>query len=392
MEGNGQRHGVPGMLNLVALVAFLDTFAMLPVLAPYARQLGASEAQAGFILGVYSLANLLASVGSGVLLDRLGRRLPMALSLVAAAALIALYGVVPSPEMLLLVRSLHGASSAVFIPAMFVLIGEHGHANRVWAMGRTGAIIGLVALVAPPLGGMIADRYGERALFMGVALLMGLTGIIAWLGLPAESYRPPRSESIHPLQVLRLPTMWSNFLLTFGLTFGMGMLTYRLPVMLQQAGYEAAYRGRMFGLFALIAIGVMLVVRRRGMVGGARARAMLGLGLMGVGSVVLEGLSLPLGALCAVLLFGISFGLCFPAVHLLTYEGVEAHQRGTAFALLYAFYSLGYVLGPTSAGLAAGQFPAGWLAAMVAGMSLLIALQLGWRKGYTRSGERGGMA
>ena len=381
MEAQGQRLGVPGVLNGVALVAFLDTFAMLPVLAPYAHRLGASEAEAGFLVGAYSLANLLASVGSGMLLDRLGRRLPMALSLMAAAALIALYGVVPSPEMLLLVRSLHGASSAVFIPAMFVLIGEHGHANRVWAMGRTGAIIGLVALVAPPLGGMIADRYGERALFMGVALLMGLTGMIAWLGLPAESYRPPRSESIHPLQVLRLPTMWSNFLLTFGLTFGMGMLTYRLPVMLQQAGYEAAYRGRMFGLFALIAIGVMLVVRRRGMLGGARARAMLGLGLMGVGSVVLEGLSLPLGALCAVLLFGMSFGLCFPAVHLLTYESVEAHQRGTAFALLYAFYSLGYVLGPTSAGLAAGQFPAGWLAAMVAGMSLLIALQLGWRQG-----------
>jgi MFS family permease len=247
----GQRRGVPGVLNGVALVAFLDTFAMLPVLAPYAHRLGASEAEAGFLLGAYSLANLLASAGSGMLLDRLGRRLPMALSLIVAAALIALYGVVSSPEMLLLVRSLHGASSAVFIPAMFVLIGEHGHANRVWAMGRTGAIIGLVALIAPPLGGMVADRYGERALFMGIALLMGFTGMIAWLGLPAESYRPPRGESIHPLQVLRLPTLWSNFVLTFGLTFGMGMLTYRLPVMLQQAGYDAAYRGATVRLVCL---------------------------------------------------------------------------------------------------------------------------------------------
>jgi MFS family permease len=392
MAAQGQRRGVPGVLNGVALVAFLDTFAMLPVLAPYAHRLGASEAEAGFLLGAYSLANLLASAGSGMLLDRLGRRLPMALSLIVAAALIALYGVVSSPEMLLLVRSLHGASSAVFIPAMFVLIGEHGHANRVWAMGRTGAIIGLVALIAPPLGGMVADRYGERALFMGIALLMGFTGMIAWLGLPAESYRPPRGESIHPLQVLRLPTLWSNFLLTFGLTFGMGMLTYRLPVMLQQAGYDAAYRGRLFGLFALMAIGVMLAVRRRAVLGGARARAMLGLGLIAVGSVMLEGWSLPSGAWSAVLLFGVGFGLGFPAVHLLTYEGVEAHQRGTAFALLYAFYSLGYVLGPTSAGLAAERFPAGLVAALVVGVSLLVALGMGWRQGYTRSGECSRMA
>jgi MFS family permease len=68
-------------------------------------------------------------------------------------------------------------------------------------------------------------------------------------------------------------------------------------------------------------------------------------------------------------------------VHLLTYEGVEAHQRGTAFALLYAFYSLGYVLGPTSAGLAAERFPAGLVAALVVGVSLLVALGMGWRQG-----------
>jgi MFS family permease len=381
MEGNGQRRGVPGVLNLVALVAFLDTFAMLPVLAPYARQLGASEAGAGFILGVYSLANLLASPASGVLLDQLGRRLPMALSLMVAALLIALYGAAASPQMLLLVRALHGVSSAVFIPAMFVLVGEHGQVNRVWAMGRTGAIIGLVALMAPPLGGMVAHWYGERVLFTSIALVMGLAGLMALIGLPAESHRPPREVLVHPLKVLRLPALWSNFLLTFGMTFAMGMLTYRLPVMLQQAGYDAAYRGRLFGLFALMAMGVMLVVRRRAVLGGALARAMLGVGLIGAGSIVLEGLSLPSGALSAVLLFGVGFGLCFPAVHLLCYEGVEAHLRGTAFALLYAFYSLGYVLGPTSAGLAAERFPAGWVAAIVAGLSLLIAFGMGWRQG-----------
>jgi MFS family permease len=218
-------------------------------------------------------------------------------------------------------------------------------------------------------------------LFTSIALVMGLAGLMALIGLPAESHRPPREVLVHPLKVLRLPALWSNFLLTFGMTFAMGMLTYRLPVMLQQAGYDAAYRGRLFGLFALMAMGVMLVVRRRAVLGGALARAMLGVGLIGAGSIVLEGLSLPSGALSAVLLFGVGFGLCFPAVHLLCYEGVEAHLRGTAFALLYAFYSLGYVLGPTSAGLAAERFPAGWVAAIVAGLSLLIAFGMGWRQG-----------
>ncbi|GBC92663.1 Inner membrane transport protein YajR [bacterium HR15] len=360
-------------LTVIALVAFLDTFAMLPVLAPYARQLNASEAQAGLIVSVYSLTNLLASVGSGVLLDRFGRRLPMALSLLTAALLIALYGVVGSWDTLLLVRALHGASGAVFIPALFALVGEHGQANRVWAMGRTGAIIGLVALVAPPLAGIVAARYGEPILFFGIALLMGFAGLVALLSVSESHVHPPRETRLHPSEVLRQPMMRSVYLLTFGMTFAMGMLTYRLPTMLALAGYDAAYRGRLFGLFALLAIGMMASVRRRALFGGAFGRAMMGVGLIGAGSLLLEWVALPAGAWSAITLFGIGFGLCFPAVHLLSYEGAPTHLRGVALALLYAFYSLGYVLGPLSAGLSAESNPPGVLSALVALISLLIA-------------------
>lgn len=373
------------MLTAVAFVAFLDTFAMLPVLAPYARALGASDAQAGFIVGVYSLANLLASFGSGVLLDRFGRRVPMVVSLFAAAVLIALYGVVRSGGSLLLVRALHGASGAVFVPALFALVGEHGQANRVWAMGRTGVVIGLVALFAPPVAGIVAERWGEPTLFFGIALLMALVGLLALLGLSEQAVRAPHEARIHPFEVLRQPTMQSVYLLTFGMTFAMGMLTYRLPVLLEAASYGAEYRGRLFGLFALLAIGVMASVRRRAVFGGAFGRAQLGVGLMLVGALLLEGLSLPYGALSAIGLFGLGFGLCFPAIHLFSYEGVEAHLRGVALALLYAFYSLGYVLGPTSAGLAAGRFPAGVLSASVAAVCLLLAYRLSHKGVYSQS-------
>lgn len=370
----------PWALTPIAFVAFLDTFAMLPVLAPYARRLGASEAQAGLIVGVYSLTHLLTSFLSGMLLDRFGRRLPMGVSLLTAAVLIALYGVVRSGEALLLVRALHGMSGAVFIPALFALVGEHGRANRVWAMGRTGAIIGLVALIAPPVAGIVADRYGEPSLFFGVALLMGVAGLVALLGLPESYVRPPREARIDPLVALRQPSLLSVYLLTFGMTFAMGMLTYRLPVMLESASYGAAYRGRLFGLFALLAIGVMASVRRRALLGGAFRRALLGIGLIALGAALLEWVALPYGALSAVVLFGLGFGLCFPAVHLLTYECAVVHLRGVALALLYAFYSLGYVLGPTSAGLSAADFPPGVLSAVVACVSVLIAHLLA-RKG-----------
>ncbi|MFN7161913.1 MAG: MFS transporter, partial [Fimbriimonadales bacterium] len=152
-------------LGWVALVAFLDTFAIVPILAPYAkRALGASEAQAGLILSLYSLTNLLANFYSGALIDRFGRRLPMALSLWAAGVLIASYPVAAGVETLMALRALHGATGAVFVPALFALVGEYGKRNRTGAMGSVGALIGLVALLGPPLGGMIAKHYGEAAL------------------------------------------------------------------------------------------------------------------------------------------------------------------------------------------------------------------------------------
>ncbi|MCS6918801.1 MAG: MFS transporter [Fimbriimonadales bacterium] len=355
-------------LGWIALVAFLDTFALVPILAPYAqRALGASEAQAGLILSLYSLANLLANFYSGALIDRFGRRLPMALSLWAAGLLIALYPLAQNAETLMALRALHGATGAVFVPALFALVGEYGRANRTGAMGGAGALIGLVALLAPPLGGIAAKHYGEPALFWGVAGLMLLGGAAALL-----LHEPPRDAPTRPretpLKVLSLPALRAAYLLTLGMTTLMGVLTFALPVSLQAAGYDAAYRGRLFGLLALVSILVMASLRRSGLLGGAYGRAQVGLGFFAAGALALNALPTPTGAWLAVGLFGIGFGLTFPAVHLAAFENAPDAMRGASLAILHAFYSLGYVAGPAMAGIV-GAGAAGYVGA-IAGIAI----------------------
>jgi DHA1 family multidrug resistance protein-like MFS transporter len=363
-------------LGWIALVAFLDTFAIVPVLAPYAkRALQATDAQAGLILGLYSLANLLANFYSGVLIDRFGRRLPMALSLWAAGVLIALYPLATTPETLMALRVLHGATGAVFVPALFAMVGEYGKRNRTGAMGSAGALIGLVALLAPPIGGVVARDYGEPALFGGVAALMLIGGFAALL-----IQDPPRlggaQESIHPREAFRLPDLRRVYLLTLAMTFTMGVLTFALPVLLQDAGYDAAYRGRLFGLLALVSIGVMASVRRGKVLGGAWGRAMLGVAFLAAGAL---GLSLladaPQAFWGVAVLYGVGFGLAFPAVHLGAFEGAPNHLRGVSLALLHAFYSLGYVLGPAMAGVVGAAY-AGYTGAAFGAALLVAALGL----------------
>jgi len=365
-------------LGWIALVAFLDTFAIVPVLAPYTKHaLNATDTQAGLILGLYSLANLLANFYSGVLIDRFGRRLPMALSLWAAGVLIALYPLATTPELLMALRVLHGATGAVFVPALFALVGEYGKRNRTGAMGGAGALIGLVALLGPPIGGIVARDYGEPALFGGVAALMLIGGFAALL-----IQDPPRlggaQESIHPREAFRLPDLRRVYLLTLAMTFMMGALTFALPVLLQAAGYDAAYRGRLFGLLALVSIALMASVRRGKVLGGARGRAMLGVAFLAAGAL---GLSLladaPQAFWGVAVLYGVGFGLAFPAVHLGAFEGAPNHLRGVSLALLHAFYSLGYVLGPAMAGVVGAAY-AGYLGAAFG--LVLLAATLGLRR------------
>ena len=70
-------------------------------------------------------------------------------------------------------------------------------------------------------------------------------------------------------------------------------------------------------------------------------------------------------------LYGVGFGLAFPAVHLGAFEGAPNHLRGVSLALLHAFYSLGYVLGPAMAGVVGAAY-AGYLGAAF-GAVLLVA-------------------
>ncbi len=364
-------------------MAFIDTFAIVPLLAPYAiRELGASSVQAGLILGLYSLSSLLGNLGSGVILDRLGRRTPLVISLLFAGLVVALYAFARTPQEMMILRVLHGLAGAVYVPALFAMVSERAGSNRTRAIGLTSALIGLMALAGPVSSGLVARSYGLTPVFLGVAVMVMLAGLGA-LSLVEDYQRPKRNLSIQPQMVLGFAGVRVAFWLTFGMTFAMGVLTFNLPVVLESAGFDAAYRGRMFGLFALIAVGLMVVVRRKTALGGAGLRATLGVGFLLLGALGLNWLAVPNGTWISVLLYGVGFGLTFPAVNLLAFDHAPDHLRGTALAVLQAFFSLGYVLGPITAGVAPSF--AGTIAAFVALVMVGLVTRFLWRS-HTGSG------
>lgn len=54
-------------------------------------------------------------------------------------------------------------------------------------------------------------------------------------------------------------------------------------------------------------------------------------------------------------LYGLGFGLIFPAANAQVADAARPSERGSAFGIFYAFYSVGVILGAGAAGLVAGR-------------------------------------
>ena len=92
----GTQPGVPRRARLAAyaavFLAFFDNFALLPLIAPRAEELGADALGVGLAVAAYSLTNLALNLVGGALADRIGRRLILLVSLAVSPICIAIYG------------------------------------------------------------------------------------------------------------------------------------------------------------------------------------------------------------------------------------------------------------------------------------------------------------
>lgn len=342
----------------VVLVSFFDNFSQFPIIAPYARSLGAGPGLVGVVVAVYSVTNLGGNILAGLFLDRFGRKRLLILGLVAAAGAVFLYSLASDPNQLVAIRALHGLAAAILAPAAFTLLGDiFPKEKRGRAMGAHGALIALAAMVAPAFSGVIRDRWGFEAVFSVVAGLLLATAAMAQR-LVRETLRPDTSDrkgSPAILPLLRRKQLALAYAAAVSLSFGLGVLVTYLPLFLGDLGYRGAQTGISFSSFALVALLVMASPLSRAEGRWGRFGPM-GFGLCFVGvSMLLMGVWPRLEAVLALMaLYGLGFGLIFPAANAQVADVTLPGQRGTAFGIFYAFYSVGVVIGATASGAVAG--------------------------------------
>jgi MFS family permease len=347
-------------------LAFFDNFALLPLIAPRAQELGADALGAGLAVAAYSLTNLLLNLVGGAVADRFGRRAILLLSLAVSPICIVVYGLATTLPVFLAARVVHGASGGFLTAALFALLADMAReGERGRTVGRAGALIGLAAIVGPAVTGLAARELGSQVVFLAVAVVLAV-GLLAVRGGIPETLPAPRREVGRVGTWRRLltdPRLRVAYVAIFGLEAGVGIVTGFLKdgiVERQMAAgmdaeralrYATGAQGGLFSIFAVVAVLLMLspVARR------VDRRGALGLSLIGVTALAASTAILAVGRSLeadsvAMVLYGVGFGLLFPAAAGGVGIAAAAPERGRAYGLFNLSFDAGLSFGPILAG------------------------------------------
>ncbi|CAM4439439.1 MFS transporter [Paenibacillus tarimensis] len=184
------------LLCLSVFILVAGTGIVAPLLAPYAKDLGATGLWVGMLYSGFYVVRLLIGTPIGRLADAKGPKAILTYSLILYPFIALSYGLAGSIAGLLGARLLHGVASAMMLPMAMAYMGE------ISAAGKEGKYMGLYNTsifvangVGPLLGGTIAEHYGmQTAFFSLLGLALAALVIVAFLPSSRANEHPEAQQ------------------------------------------------------------------------------------------------------------------------------------------------------------------------------------------------------
>ncbi len=314
----------------------------------YLRELGASVGQVGLAFTIAAVVPLALQILGGWISDSLGRLRTIALGSVGGTLSYIALVLAPSWEWVLLALGLGAIARSMVGPSFGAFIAEQSdEANRGKAFGISEGIFMLVAVIGPPLGGVLADRYGFKLMFQVAGLMYGSAAVLRfWMAhqVRHSSEAEPRALSLRSLRA-SLGTMLGMalagglvtwILITDGVRDVAGTLSFDLlPVYLEDVGGVSVEGvGWLTSIFGIAMMAVTLpsgwLADRR----GERVSIAIGFAVQSLALFVMIAARGFFGYAVSWAMFGVGMGLMNPAYNSLVSKAIPERLRGTAFGLL----------------------------------------------------------
>lgn len=168
--------------DLVASFGFALVFPFLTIYL--VEKLGATAAQAGIVLAMYSVCSIVSGAAGGWLADRVGRRRVMMVSVGLTAVVIALMGQAGDLASIAVLTIALGIVDPAFVPAARAAIADvvpEDRRPRAYSLLSVANAVGWIT--GPAIGAGLATL-GYDVLFLVSGLIIGCYAIIAFVWLP----------------------------------------------------------------------------------------------------------------------------------------------------------------------------------------------------------------
>ena len=340
---------------------------VVPFMPIFVEQLGVEPSQVTFYSGLaISVSAISAACVSplwGILADRYGRKPMMIRAGLAMTITMGGLAFVPNVYWLLALRLLNGVFTG-FVPNATALIASQVPKDKSgYALGTLSSGVVAGTLTGPIVGGMIAEVFGIRNVFLMVGGFLFLAAILTIFFIK-EDFQPVPKEKALPTKELFTSVKYPYLL------FNLFATSFVIQVAAQSVGPILALYIRDLGQNENLLFVSGLIVSSMGL------SSMMSSGVMGrlgdkVGNhrllIVAQAYSALIYLLCANastplelgiyrFLFGLGTGALIPGINALLSRMTPKAGISRVFAFNQVFFYLGGVIGPLAGSVVAEQF------------------------------------
>lgn len=319
-----------------------------PLMSLYVQSLGANVQQVGLLFTIASVVPLAFQILGGFVSDSIGRLQAIAIGSVAGIVGYALHVVAPTWQWIILAQSISSLAGCFVAPSFRAFIAEQSSEEmRARCFALTDSIYMIVGVVGPPIGGIVSEKYGYRAMFATAGVLYAVATIIRFaMAKSAQNRTGPVMER------MTFPKLKKDIAFMMSSVFAGGILTWLfISDGVFDVAYSTSYRfeplylgnivglsNRQIGLLSSLFSGAMMILLPFG--GwfadrfGERAGLVSGHALHAIGYLILLLFAREHWHFALIwILYGIGAALLSPAYNSLISKVVPLELHGTAFGL-----------------------------------------------------------
>jgi MFS family permease len=364
------------MLWLVCLFNYADRQAIFSVFPLLKTEMGLEPVERGVLASAFIWAYAMALPFTGVIADRVNRKLLILGGLLFWSAITVATGLATEFWHLIAFRALEGLGEAFYFPASMSMIADyHGKETRSRAMGLHQSSVYAGTVLGGAVAGFCADQFGWRSGFY----LFGALGIVLAAVLVLFLREPTREARATDApeqdwdvwtgirEVIRIPMavvlaavfVGANFVAIIFLSWMPSYLNEKFEMNLTMSGLNATIWLQSASVVGVLFGGWLADRWARSLAGGRPLVQAIGL-FAGAPMIALTGWTLDIPTLVVAMIgFGFCKGMYDANIWASLYDVVPARRRATAQGLMNAVGWLGAGAGPIVVGWASKRYGMG---------------------------------